>query len=128
MKYGEKYAGDYSGGNKRKLSTAMALIGGPPVVFLVSVTVNGKLCPGLNGRHLFSKVLDVQAVHGWLGNGKPPSPDEEKQGSLREPEGSSLSPLLDTHWGGSDMPSDAPKEEILQGPCFSSMENPNRCS
>ncbi|KAM9081600.1 phospholipid-transporting ATPase ABCA1 isoform 1-T3 [Megaptera novaeangliae] len=34
VKYGEKYAGDYSGGNKRKLSTAMALIGGPPVVFL----------------------------------------------------------------------------------------------
>lgn len=38
VKYGEKYAGNYSGGNKRKLSTAMALIGGPPVVFLVSVT------------------------------------------------------------------------------------------
>ncbi|XP_074136153.1 phospholipid-transporting ATPase ABCA1 [Sminthopsis crassicaudata] len=34
VKYGEKYAGNYSGGNKRKLSTAIALIGGPPVVFL----------------------------------------------------------------------------------------------
>ncbi|XP_038625429.1 phospholipid-transporting ATPase ABCA1 [Tachyglossus aculeatus] len=34
LKYGEKYAGNYSGGNKRKLSTAIALIGGPPVVFL----------------------------------------------------------------------------------------------
>ncbi|KAF6122816.1 ATP binding cassette subfamily A member 1 [Phyllostomus discolor] len=34
VKYGEKYAGNYSGGNKRKLSTAMALIGEPPVVFL----------------------------------------------------------------------------------------------
>uniref|UniRef100_A0A8C5WYA4 ATP binding cassette subfamily A member 1 n=1 Tax=Laticauda laticaudata TaxID=8630 RepID=A0A8C5WYA4_LATLA len=34
VKYAEKYAGTYSGGNKRKLSTAMALIGGPPVVFL----------------------------------------------------------------------------------------------
>uniref|UniRef100_A0A8D2LMX0 P-type phospholipid transporter n=1 Tax=Varanus komodoensis TaxID=61221 RepID=A0A8D2LMX0_VARKO len=34
MKYAEKYAGTYSGGNKRKLSTAMALIGGPPVIFL----------------------------------------------------------------------------------------------
>ncbi|KAH0628410.1 hypothetical protein JD844_009534 [Phrynosoma platyrhinos] len=34
VKYSEKYAGTYSGGNKRKLSTAMALIGGPPVVFL----------------------------------------------------------------------------------------------
>lgn len=33
-KYEEKYAGNYSGGNKRKLSTAIALIGGPPVVFL----------------------------------------------------------------------------------------------
>ncbi|KAG8130416.1 hypothetical protein E2320_017030 [Naja naja] len=34
VKYAEKYAGTYSGGNKRKLSTAMALIGGPPVLFL----------------------------------------------------------------------------------------------
>jgi len=37
VKYGEKYAGNYSGGNRRKLSTAIALIGGPPVVFLVSL-------------------------------------------------------------------------------------------
>lgn len=36
MKYVDKAAGSYSGGNMRKLSTAMALIGGPPVVFLVS--------------------------------------------------------------------------------------------
>lgn len=36
-KYVDKAAGSYSGGNMRKLSTAMALIGGPPVVFLVSV-------------------------------------------------------------------------------------------
>ncbi|XP_068460296.1 phospholipid-transporting ATPase ABCA1b isoform X1 [Clinocottus analis] len=34
MKYAEKAAGSYSGGNMRKLSTAMALIGAPPVVFL----------------------------------------------------------------------------------------------
>ncbi|MGH0121051.1 UNVERIFIED_CONTAM: hypothetical protein FKN15_049426 [Acipenser sinensis] len=34
VKYMDKGAGNYSGGNKRKLSTAMALIGGPPVVFL----------------------------------------------------------------------------------------------
>ncbi|XP_033029913.1 phospholipid-transporting ATPase ABCA1 [Lacerta agilis] len=34
VKYAERCAGTYSGGNKRKLSTAMALIGGPPVVFL----------------------------------------------------------------------------------------------
>ncbi|XP_026872164.2 phospholipid-transporting ATPase ABCA1b [Electrophorus electricus] len=34
IKYADKTAGSYSGGNMRKLSTAMALIGGPPVVFL----------------------------------------------------------------------------------------------
>ncbi|OCU00960.1 hypothetical protein XELAEV_18006739mg [Xenopus laevis] len=34
VKYSEKHAGNYSGGNRRKLSTAIALIGGPPVVFL----------------------------------------------------------------------------------------------
>ncbi|XP_068090529.1 phospholipid-transporting ATPase ABCA1 isoform X4 [Hyperolius riggenbachi] len=34
VKYSERCAGGYSGGNRRKLSTAMALIGGPPVVFL----------------------------------------------------------------------------------------------
>ncbi|XP_041074940.1 phospholipid-transporting ATPase ABCA1-like [Polyodon spathula] len=34
VKYMDKGAGNYSGGNRRKLSTAMALIGGPPVVFL----------------------------------------------------------------------------------------------
>ncbi|XP_050970826.1 phospholipid-transporting ATPase ABCA1 isoform X1 [Labeo rohita] len=34
VKYSEKSAGTYSGGNKRKLSTAMALIGCPPLIFL----------------------------------------------------------------------------------------------
>uniref|UniRef100_A0A3Q1BNZ4 P-type phospholipid transporter n=1 Tax=Amphiprion ocellaris TaxID=80972 RepID=A0A3Q1BNZ4_AMPOC len=34
VKYSTKSAGTYSGGNKRKLSTAMALIGSPPVIFL----------------------------------------------------------------------------------------------
>lgn len=38
VKYVDKAAGSYSGGNMRKLSTAIALIGGPPVVFLVSDT------------------------------------------------------------------------------------------
>ncbi len=38
VKYSEKSAGTYSGGNKRKLSTAMALIGCPPLVFLVRHT------------------------------------------------------------------------------------------
>ncbi|XP_069042006.1 phospholipid-transporting ATPase ABCA1 isoform X2 [Lepisosteus oculatus] len=32
--YAERPAGGYSGGNKRKLSTAISLIGAPPVVFL----------------------------------------------------------------------------------------------
>ncbi|XP_061884457.1 phospholipid-transporting ATPase ABCA1-like isoform X2 [Entelurus aequoreus] len=32
--YAEQEAGRYSGGNKRKLSTAIALIGAPPVIFL----------------------------------------------------------------------------------------------
>ncbi len=34
----DKIAGDYSGGNKRKLSTAIALVGNPPVIFLVSIS------------------------------------------------------------------------------------------
>lgn len=38
VKYVDKAAGSYSGGNMRKLSTAIALIGGPPVVFLVSTS------------------------------------------------------------------------------------------
>uniref|UniRef100_A0A3P9ID37 ABC transporter domain-containing protein n=1 Tax=Oryzias latipes TaxID=8090 RepID=A0A3P9ID37_ORYLA len=34
LKYADKRAGSYSGGNMRKLSTAISLIGAPPVVFL----------------------------------------------------------------------------------------------
>ncbi|XP_053160051.1 phospholipid-transporting ATPase ABCA7 isoform X2 [Hemicordylus capensis] len=34
VQYADRPAGRYSGGNKRKLSTAIALIGAPPVVFL----------------------------------------------------------------------------------------------
>jgi ATP-binding cassette subfamily A (ABC1) protein 2 len=34
--YQNKPAGTYSGGNKRKLSTAIALIGHPPLIFMVS--------------------------------------------------------------------------------------------
>lgn len=37
VKYVDKKAGSYSGGNMRKLSTAISLIGAPPVVFLVCV-------------------------------------------------------------------------------------------
>lgn len=38
VKYVDKKAGSYSGGNMRKLSTAISLIGAPPVVFLVCAT------------------------------------------------------------------------------------------
>lgn len=34
--YADKPAGTYSGGNKRKLSAAIAFIGAPPVILLVS--------------------------------------------------------------------------------------------
>uniref|UniRef100_A0AAQ5X5J9 P-type phospholipid transporter n=1 Tax=Amphiprion ocellaris TaxID=80972 RepID=A0AAQ5X5J9_AMPOC len=34
VQYAEQEAGGYSGGNKRKLSTAISLIGAPPVIFL----------------------------------------------------------------------------------------------
>lgn len=37
--YADRLAGTYSGGNKRKLSTAIALIGCPPLVLLVRVTM-----------------------------------------------------------------------------------------
>ena len=36
LQHCDKRAGDYSGGNKRKLSTAIALVGNPPMIFLVS--------------------------------------------------------------------------------------------
>lgn len=37
-KYADKLSGTYSGGCKRKLSTAIALIGHPPVIFMASET------------------------------------------------------------------------------------------
>ena len=46
VRYADKQAGDYSGGNKRKLSTAIALVGNPPAVFLVRLNHNHtKLSP-----------------------------------------------------------------------------------
>ena len=36
LRHANKLSKDYSGGNKRKLSTAIALVGNPPVIFLVS--------------------------------------------------------------------------------------------
>lgn len=56
VKYVDKAAGSYSGGNMRKLSTAIALIGGPPVVFLVSSTSRS---PGGRGNHW---TVDVNSV------------------------------------------------------------------
>lgn len=50
VKYVDKKAGSYSGGNMRKLSTAIALIGGPPVVFLVSAERDTNAM--IFGRHL----------------------------------------------------------------------------
>ena len=35
LPYKDRNAGTYSGGNKRKLSTAISLIGNPAVIFLV---------------------------------------------------------------------------------------------
>ena len=35
--YADQPAGTYSGGNKRKLATAVALVGDPALVFLVCV-------------------------------------------------------------------------------------------
>ncbi|EDV22374.1 uncharacterized protein TRIADDRAFT_10137, partial [Trichoplax adhaerens] len=34
IQYGDRLAGTYSGGNKRKLSTAISLVGNPPIIFL----------------------------------------------------------------------------------------------
>lgn len=65
VKYVDKSAGSYSGGNMRKLSTAIALIGGPPVVFLVSTA----LLPGHQGgaalRTFFPERRVLRAVVCW---------------------------------------------------------------
>jgi len=41
-RYKNKRAGDLSGGNKRKLQAAIALIGNPPIIFMDEPTT-GKL-------------------------------------------------------------------------------------
>ena len=38
--YGDKICGDYSGGNKRKLSTAIAFLGNPKLIFLVATVLS----------------------------------------------------------------------------------------
>lgn len=42
--YASRHAGTYSGGNKRKLSTAIAMIGCPALVLLVSEPMIGSWC------------------------------------------------------------------------------------
>jgi len=37
VQHADKIVADYSGGNRRKLSTAIALVGNPSVIFLVSL-------------------------------------------------------------------------------------------
>jgi len=54
--HADKLSKGYSGGNKRKLSTAIALIGDPPVVFLDEPTTG--MDPGAR-RHLWNVLLDV---------------------------------------------------------------------
>ena len=54
--YADRCAGTYSGGNKRKLSTAIALIGNPSVVFLDEPTSG--MDPGAR-RFLWNSILDM---------------------------------------------------------------------
>ncbi|XP_067415194.1 phospholipid-transporting ATPase ABCA7 [Emydura macquarii macquarii] len=54
--YADRPAGGYSGGNKRKLSTAIALLGAPPVVFLDEPTTG--MDPGAR-RFLWNCILGV---------------------------------------------------------------------
>lgn len=118
VKYGEKYAGNYSGGNKRKLSTAMALIGGPPVVFLVSVT-RWKTILARTETSLFSTPVCPGMLPDRLASDKLPSPDQEQQSGLREAEGSPIVP-------SSARPSDAPQERCTRA-CFWGTESPDQC-
>ncbi|KAM9393672.1 ATP-binding cassette sub-family A member 2 [Pholidichthys leucotaenia] len=55
-KYADKPAGTYSGGNKRKLSTAIALIGYPPLIFLDEPTTG--MDPKAR-RFLWNLILDI---------------------------------------------------------------------
>jgi ATP-binding cassette subfamily A (ABC1) protein 3 len=55
-----KPCGTYSGGNKRKLSTAIALVGNPPVVFLDEPTTVRELFVGF----LFSRVFNLSYGEG----------------------------------------------------------------
>ena len=48
--YANRCAGGFSGGNKRKLSTAIALVGNPPIIFLVSLNVSLRMSSGFIDR------------------------------------------------------------------------------
>lgn len=56
-KWKDRRCGNYSGGNKRKLSTAMALIGDPPVIFLDEPTSG---VDPVSRRNLWKLLADSQ--------------------------------------------------------------------
>ncbi|PIK50489.1 ATP-binding cassette transporter subfamily A [Apostichopus japonicus] len=56
VKYADKLCGNYSGGNKRKLSTAIAMVGSPPTVLLDEPTSG--MDPKAR-RHLWNAILSV---------------------------------------------------------------------
>uniref|UniRef100_T1J7T4 ATP-binding cassette sub-family A member 2 n=1 Tax=Strigamia maritima TaxID=126957 RepID=T1J7T4_STRMM len=56
LQYADKPAGTYSGGNKRKLSTAIALIGGPPVIYLDEPTTG---MDPYSRRFLWNLIIDL---------------------------------------------------------------------
>ena len=68
--YAKRVAGTYSGGNKRKLSTAIALIGDPQLIFLVSVSTWKDINPALKwlmlaGNKLITICKGVVGLARW---------------------------------------------------------------
>jgi ATP-binding cassette subfamily A (ABC1) protein 3 len=57
QEYENRQCGTYSGGNKRKLSTAMALIGDPPIIFLDEPTSG---VDPVARRNLWTVLMSVQ--------------------------------------------------------------------
>jgi len=51
--HADKECRSYSGGNKRKLSTGIAIIGSPPLIFLVSLLI---YAPPQSYYHIFTIV------------------------------------------------------------------------
>ena len=52
IKYKNKKAGELSGGNKRKLQSAIALIGNPPIIFMDEPTTGNVLVMAMS-KHVF---------------------------------------------------------------------------